>query len=214
MGKEVAVHSSPLTSPQVLNSEDAARLLNWTPMRPASTEFRDSLVIHSALLLGLRRAEIRGLDRPDFQLTRSWWVRILGKGQKIRRLPVPNFLIRRLLAYWDTLSPADDPAAIRCMFRPRRIGYSCLYSTICSVTRRLLGYSVRPHILRHTAATLWLHQGADLRTVQALLGHSNVSITSIYLHTSPDSMIAAVEALADSLIVPQLQLFTSKRKES
>ncbi|MCK5232853.1 MAG: site-specific integrase [Desulfobulbaceae bacterium] len=192
--------SSPRGSSQVLhivlNLEEIHALSSWLPPIYPLPPYRDSLIVSSAVLLGLRRAEISTLRVGNFQVHSGvpWLIDFIGKGQYTRSVPIPNLLYRRYLDYFirEGLVNPSEHAVRQTRGQRNRICPNCVYDVIKKRTRAILGYSVRPHMLRHSIATAWLQQGVDIKTVQTLLGHQNIATTSRYLHSSPEKMINAI----------------------
>src|SRR4051795_12410751 len=179
--------SSPKRSeklPRILTSEQMRALLEKIPAR-TPLERRDRAMLELAYSCGLRCEEIVNLDvrSVDFE---SEQVRVLGKGSKERLLPVGEPAQRGLGRYLERARHAldcgrVDEEALLLSKNGRRLSNS-------DVTRRLglwvreaaLAGGVSPHSLRHSFATHLLEGGADLRTIQELLGHSSISTTQIY----------------------------------
>lgn len=178
--------SSPKASqhlPKVLTTEQMRSLLERIPAH-TSLELRDRAMLELAYSCGLRCEEIVNLDvgAMDFE---SEQLRVLGKGSKERILPVGEPAQRALERYLERgrRALATDPRE-RALFvskSGRRLSNS-------DVTRRLrlwmkeveLAAGVSPHALRHSFATHLLEGGADLRTIQELLGHASISTTQVY----------------------------------
>lgn len=205
-------HRSPPGSPQrshrLIHTIRPGRLrvlYAWQPADPSSLAYRDSLIVHCLAALGLRRAEVAKLRQSAFELqSGSPWISFIGKGHHVRSVPVPEWLYRRFSDYWGQmhLFDRDLPAIRRCRFLDRYAGSPLCVSTIDHVTKKrtdqLLGHPVRCHVLRHSCASAWIQAGADIRTVQMLLGHQSISTTAIYLHPGPEALISAVDQLAGS----------------
>jgi site-specific recombinase XerD len=169
--------------PRVLAAEQVRALLERIPAR-TSLELRDRALFELAYSCGLRCEEIvnLGVDSLDFESER---VRVLGKGSKERLLPVGEPAQRALRRYAERGRPAlvgdRREGALFLSKSGRRLSNS-------DVTRRLalwireaaIGAGVSPHSLRHSFATHLLEGGADLRTIQELLGHASISTTQVY----------------------------------
>ncbi len=169
--------------PRVLSGEQVRALLERIPAR-TPLELRDRAMLELAYSCGLRCEEIvnRDLDSFDFETEQ---LRVLGKGSKERLLPVGEPAQRALRSYLERgrHALAADPrqAALFLSKSGRRLSNS-------DVTRRLalwvreaaLAAGVSPHALRHSFATHLLEGGADLRTIQELLGHASISTTQVY----------------------------------
>jgi integrase/recombinase XerC/integrase/recombinase XerD len=169
--------------PKVLSGEQVRTLLERIPAR-TPLELRDRAMFELAYSCGLRCEEIVNLDAGSIDFDTEQ-LRVLGKGSKERLLPVGEPAQRALRRYLERARQAlaADPGE-RALFLSksgRRLSGS-------DVTRRLalwvreaaLAGGVSPHSLRHSFATHLLEGGADLRTIQELLGHASISTTQIY----------------------------------
>ena len=169
--------------PQVLSAEQLRTLLERIPAR-TPLELRDRAMLELAYSCGLRCEEIVNLDlgAMDFESER---LRVLGKGGKERLLPVGEPAQQALRRYLEqarhALTADRGEQALFLSKSGRRLSNS-------DVTRRLrlwvrqasLAAGVSPHSLRHSFATHLLEGGADLRTIQELLGHASISTTQVY----------------------------------
>lgn len=173
----------PQKLPQVLTGEQMRTLLQGIPAQ-APLELRDRAMFELAYSCGLRCEEIVNLDIDSFDFEEDQ-LRVLGKGSKTRLLPVGEPARKAVERYLQRgrRPLADDPRE-RALFLSksgRRLSNS-------DVTRRLRIWvanvssigGVSPHSLRHSFATHLLEGGADLRTIQELLGHSSISTTQVY----------------------------------
>jgi len=169
--------------PKVLSTEQMRTLLERIPAR-TPLELRDRAMLELAYSCGLRCEEIVNLDLGalDYETEQ---LRVLGKGNKERLLPVGEPAQRALRRYLDkgrrALAVEPREPALFLSKSGRRLSNS-------DVTRRLglwtreaaLAAGVSPHSLRHSFATHLLEGGADLRTIQELLGHASISTTQVY----------------------------------
>jgi integrase/recombinase XerC len=158
---------------------------------------RDLAVLELLYGTGIRVSECCGLDDHDLDLGRRM-VTVLGKGAKIRRLPLGDPAADALGAWTrhgrPTLETAATPVgAVFLNQRGRRMGPRD--------ARRILernplpdGRTLHPHALRHAYATHLLEGGADLRTVQELLGHADLATTQIYTHLTRERLRAVYES--------------------
>ena len=212
-------HNSPQVIhgvfPIVLTLEEIQTMAAWKPPGIGSIEYRDSLVIHLLLLLGLRRSEVSGLRIRHFHFARSqfWIFGFPSKGGGSRSIPIPPFLYKRLRARWEFFH-LEDPEYFAVY--PRRsphkpLGPSQIWRIARSRSQELIGRPVRPHLFRHSIATAWLMSGTDLKTVQELLGHQNIATTSRYLHSTPDALVRAVNAIETRSPDPTLFQFPARR---
>ena len=149
---------------------------------------RDRAVGELLYAAGLRVAELCGLDVDDVDLAQRA-VTVLGKGDKQRRVPIHDAAAAAVAAYLGDarsalMGPASPAAALFFNRRGTRLGPRDV--------RRLLeartGAPLHPHALRHTYATHLLDGGADLRVVQELLGHANLTTTQVYTHVSKERL--------------------------
>ena len=169
--------------PRVLTGEQVRSLLERIPAR-TPLELRDRAMLELAYSCGLRCEEIVNLDAGSFDFETEQ-LRVLGKGSKERLLPVGEPAQRALERYLTrgrhALATDPDQSALFLSKSGRRLSSS-------DITRRLglwvreaaLAAGVSPHALRHSFATHLLEGGADLRTIQELLGHASISTTQIY----------------------------------
>jgi len=143
---------------------------------------------------GLRRAELLSLDITDLapDLTE---LRVVGKGDKERRVPVPTTVRDVLSAY--LAARGDGPGALLLNRAAHRLGSTSLRRLFLRLAKRAgledCGFSL--HSMRHAYATMLVQAGVDLGTVRDLLGHSDVAVTSVYVHSDLRSRKDAVEHL-------------------
>ena len=169
--------------PRVLTRDQVAGLLDRIPAR-TPLELRDRAILELAYSCGLRVEEITSLDLGalDFESER---LRVLGKGSKERILPVGEPAQRAIERYLararPALSPPPEEQAMFVSKNGRRLSSSDVARRLRHWVREAaLAAGVSPHSLRHSFATHLLEGGADLRTIQELLGHASISTTQIY----------------------------------
>jgi len=181
----------PSTLPTVLPVDELAALLDRIP---ASTplEVRDRAMLELAYSCGLRVEEITSLDlgAMDFDSER---LRVLGKGGKERIVPVgepaQKALERYLARGRAALSPPAEERALFLSKNGRRLSSSDVARRLRRWVREAaLASGVSPHSLRHSFATHLLEGGADLRTIQELLGHASISTTQVYTRVDPSRL--------------------------
>ncbi len=153
---------------------------------------RDSLIIQLLYQTGMRQAELLGLKDADIDLDAAQ-IRIFGKRRKERIVPIGDALKQQIKRYLEARNQLSDSG----MFfvhthrdgTVARLTKSVLYQI---VTARMGEVSTlkkhSPHVLRHTFATTMLNNGADIRTIQQLLGHAGLAATQIYTHTTFDQI--------------------------
>lgn len=182
---------NPKTSshlPRVLDRDQARRLLERIPAT-TPLEVRDRAMLELAYSSGLRCSELVGLDVDSIDFD-SETVRVRGKGDRERIVPLGEPAQKAMSSYVERARPAlvDVPTekALLISKSGRRLSPS-------DVTRRLgrwvdeaaIAGRVSPHALRHSFATHMLEGGADLRSIQELLGHASISTTQIYTRVEP-----------------------------
>ncbi len=179
--------------PVFLPIDDTERLLNGMPRGDAWAE-RDRAILETLYSCGLRVSELVGLDWPDVDFENEC-VRVFGKGRKERIVPIGEVAMDALNAY--RRSREQEKIESPAVFVNRRGGRL----TSRSVARFVKFYtlasgspiSASPHALRHSFATHLLNQGADLRSIQELLGHASLSTTQRYTHLNLDHLMKAYD---------------------
>lgn len=186
--------------PRVLRADELGQLLDEDDGADRPTAARDDAVLELLYSSGLRVSELCGIDRDDLDLGRGL-VRVLGKGSKERLVPVGDAAISALRVHLDAadaqLSSAEHAhPATGCgpeLFRNAR-GKRLSPRDVRRIVDRRSPVPTHPHDLRHSFATHLLDGGADLRSVQELLGHADLETTQIYTHVSRERMRSAVHA--------------------
>lgn len=157
----------------------------------ASDDFireRDALVILLFYTCGLRLAELVAANRSDFAEDYSS-LRVRGKGDKERIVPVLEFVREKISVYTDAIERQNicnsSEKALFLTQRGARISRSTVYRIVQrELTRAGVQGKKSPHVLRHTFATHLLNGGADMREIQELLGHASLQATQVYTHNS------------------------------
>ena len=188
------------TLPPALRHEDTRLLLDAAAERASgrgAVDLRDLAILELLYATGIRVGELCGLDVDDLDHERRV-VRVLGKGRKERSVPfgVPaqQALDDWLRAGRATLVRAGSGPALFLGARGGRIDQRAVRTLVHERLRDVPGApDLGPHGLRHTAATHLLEGGADLRSVQELLGHSSLATTQIYTHVTTDRLRAAYQ---------------------
>jgi integrase/recombinase XerC len=165
--------------PKVLDTDQAAQLLNVSA--DDSQSLRDKVLLELFYGSGLRLSELANLKLTDLDLAQGI-VQVLGKGSKERRIPLGRLCIAALRQWMQSLG-ADNNGWLF----PGRSGKSISTRTIQNRLKKIASVqlgddSLHPHMLRHTYATHMLESSGDLRGIQELLGHSDISTTQIYTH--------------------------------
>jgi integrase/recombinase XerD len=180
--------------PGVLGETGVVQLIGQPPDTPLGR--RDAAMIELAYASGLRVSELVGLPLADVNL-HAGYVRVTGKGGKTRVVPIGAAARERIARYVEADRPAfvRDPTE-RALFltargRPmtRQGFWKALRAHAARAGLRLPGGAISPHKLRHSFATHLVERGADLRAVQAMLGHADISTTQIYTQVSQARII-------------------------
>ncbi|MFP4190817.1 MAG: site-specific tyrosine recombinase [Candidatus Hydrogenedentota bacterium] len=174
--------------PVALSKGEVDRLVA-VPDRSTALGARDAAIVELVYSCGLRISEAGGLRLKHLSLDESC-VRVRGKGGKVRIVPVGK-RAHALLGEWLRWRPSFNPPR-DWVFTSRtggRLSRGRLWQIVKHYAREAgLSHKVSPHVLRHSFATHLLDGEADLRVVQELLGHSDISVTQIYTHVSTDRL--------------------------
>jgi integrase/recombinase XerD len=180
--------------PRVLSYEEVDRLLA-APSSSTAKGIRDSAMIHLMYASGLRVSELCDLTMGDLD-RRVGTVSPLGKGSKRRVVPVGQVALERIDAYLEVVRPLNKGATSdKHLFlspRGKRFTRQGLWKLLRAYARGCgITTPISPHKLRHSFATHLLRGGADLRAVQAMLGHADLGTTEIYTRVAHDHVRAA-----------------------
>jgi integrase/recombinase XerD len=175
--------------PHFLTPAEMDAILN-APDLKTSTGIRDKAILECLYATGMRVSEIAGMKLPDVNFE-SAFVRCIGKGSKERIVPLGRKAIEACELYIRKVRPKQKPLTEHIFLGNRHKGLSrvAIWGLI-KKNAKLAGIqkSITPHTFRHSFATHLLERGADLRIVQELLGHSDISTTQIYTHVSRDRL--------------------------
>ena len=179
--------------PEVLSVEDVESLLA-APDPSTPIGLRDQAALEMLYATGARAGELCGMDLGDANLEYGF-VRCYGKRMKERLVPVGRKAREVLAAYLSRSRPRllknPDETALFLTIRGTRLSRTALWERVRRNARLAgIGASVHPHTLRHSFATHLLAGGADLRAVQMMLGHADVSTTEIYTHVDRSGLKA------------------------
>jgi site-specific recombinase XerD len=186
----------PKRLPRALARADLNVLLAKGSKRPTPTpvEVTTQLCLSLLAATGLRVSELCGLRIGQVAL-QSGEITVLGKGSRERVVIIANQHIRSALAHHIALLPDRDnqQAPLFRNGRGRTMSPQCLRLRLHTLRRRLrIGKRITPHMLRHTAATLLLEGGVDIRFVQRLLGHASIATTQIYTNVTDVALRSAL----------------------
>jgi integrase/recombinase XerD len=201
---------TPCRLPVVLSQEEVTRLIDAA-----------SNLCHRAMLMtlystGLRRAEMVRLKVSDIDSERMVIHVHQGKGSKDRDVPLSPKLLETLREYWRWMKPKTYlfPGMVAnsrkdIPMTPKAVWHACREA----VRRAGIQKKVGPHTLRHSYATHLLESGADLRTIQLLLGHTDIKHTTIYLHLSQRHLHAVANPLDGLAVSDPAHAKRSRRKQ-
>lgn len=162
---------------------------------------RDYLVVEMLYQTGMRRAELAGLKDSDVDL-RARQVKVFGKRKKERIVPIGDGLVKEIEGYLavkrEILSEQKGFGTFLVRKKKKGTWVSLGAEGIYNIVRARMGdvstlKKHSPHVLRHTFATTMLNNGADIRSIQALLGHSSLAATQVYTHASFEQMKKAYD---------------------
>ncbi len=215
LGREARVASNPVQDvraprvakplPKALSVDDAVQLAGFrAEAHDPWLEARDAAMVELLYSSGLRVAELTGLDVAASAAARGWIdlqageAHVLGKGSKRRSVPVGAAALAALQRWLQVRAQAGVPAEQAALF----IGRQGTRLTAQSVWQRLkrrslqagLATPVHPHMLRHSFASHVLQSSSDLRAVQELLGHANISTTQVYTRLDFQHLAKAYDA--------------------
>lgn len=174
---------SAKTLPQALSTDQAVKLVNIDDAND-SLAIRDHAILELFYSSGLRLAELIGLNIEDIDF-KSGIATVTGKGNKTRMVPVGSHAIAALQKWIliRTQYEGKDPQALFVSKLGKRIsGRAVQYRLKEWAIKQGINSDVHPHMLRHSFATHVLQSSSDLRAVQEMLGHANISTTQVYTH--------------------------------
>jgi site-specific recombinase XerD len=186
--EEVPYPKAPRRLPTILTQKEAVRLID-----AASNLFHRAMLM-TVYSTGMRRAEMCQLKVEDIDSDRMLIHIRQGKGRRDRDVPLSPKLLETLRQYWLWMKPKTYlfPGTVNGSRADKPITPKMLWEACREAAQRAgITKAVRPHLLRHSFATHLLEGGADLPTLQALLGHADLKPTSIYLHLSERHLRAA-----------------------
>ena len=182
----------PLHLPEFLTQAEMQAVLAAPNVAKASGQ-RDACILTLLYAAGLRVSELCALTTQDVDLQRGVIHVVMGKGAKARTVPIHSQAQKQLLNYLETTRQSFHPKTTHLFLNRSGQGLTRQYVwkmvkkyvAACAITK-----TVSPHTFRHSFATHLLEGGADLRSVQLLLGHADISATEIYTHVQTDRLFA------------------------
>jgi integrase/recombinase XerD len=178
--------------PKSLTSDEIGKILTPEPQETPES-LRDQAILELAYASGLRLSELRNLRLEQLHLE-AGFINVIGKGNKERVVPVGRKAVEALKRYLENARPKlitpKSPANVFLTGTEKRKHGTAFASVTLwlrikkRIQRAGISRNITPHMLRHSFATHLLEHGADLRVIQELLGHANISTTEIYTHVA------------------------------
>ena len=185
----------PKTLPKVPTAEQVNDLVDAVDNNDLDRPFpkRDRAIFEYLYGCGLRISELQGLNLEDIDISEKW-IRVRGKGRKERQVPYGRKAAEALEAWLPVRSAAPNERALFVNYRGVRISTRGICRIVALYASLLAGdSSVHPHTLRHAYATHLLSDGADLRAIQELLGHVQLSTTQKYTQVALTDLLAVYD---------------------
>ncbi len=177
--------------PSFLDKDEVDKLLSAPDSKKTFIGFRDKAILELLYSTGIRVAELIGLNKDDIDFV-GGMIKVIGKGRKERIVPVGDTALSIIQKYLELRIEHSMKSHQRALFitnKGMRISSENirriinLYIRMTSIRKK-----ISPHTLRHTFATHLLEAGADLRSIQEMLGHVNLSTTQIYTHLTTERL--------------------------
>lgn len=185
--------------PVVLNEQEVEDLIDvaYKHARENALHYRDFCMLQLMYAAGLRISELVNLKINDLHLTMNF-IRCMGKGSKERMVPIGDYMVEILNEYMQEYRPElmkdYDTSYLFLNYKGDAISRQSFWKMIKKMALEAnIKKNITPHTLRHSFATHLLNHGADLRSIQEILGHSNISTTTIYTHVTNQKMIDEYE---------------------
>ena len=181
--------------PTYLSVEEVERLLDAPNMKSPSG-IRDKAMLELMYASGLRVSELLELEKANINLKKGIVI-VFGKGAKERKVPMGDFALEYVVKYINQVRGKFHGADSKYLFLNKKgkpLSRVYFFKQIRKYASEVgIEKEISPHTLRHCFATHLLEGGAQLRTVQEMLGHANIATTQIYTHVSKDRIISAYD---------------------
>lgn len=175
--------------PEYLTEEEVSKLLDVEIK--SSYDFRNKTILELLYSSGIRISELVNIKTPNYD-SEECLIRIMGKGSKERIIPLGDYAINIMNDYMNNYRPLINKKFTDYIFinnRGDKISRQFIFKVIKKeALKKGIKKEISPHTLRHTFATHLLKNGADLRIIQELLGHENISTTQIYTHVTNNKL--------------------------
>jgi len=191
----VRTPKAPKTLPSVMTAEQVNRLIDGVARDQSDRPYprRDRAIFELLYGCGLRIGELAGLNLEDVDRSQGW-LRVRGKGRKERQVPLPRQAMEALEHYLAERPVVQQQRAVFLNHRRSRLTARGMRGIVKYYGNLLAGdSSIHPHSLRHAYATHLLADGADLRSIQELLGHARLSTTQKYTQVSLTELLAVYD---------------------
>jgi integrase/recombinase XerC len=173
------------TLPHFLSEEEATKLVE-SPVENKIADRRDRAIFETLYSSGIRVSELVGLSVHDVDLIGNI-IKVYGKGRKERMVPIGDKAVEAIREYLDARKGKSEAVFLNPSGK-RLTARSVRNILNKHIKKTAIQQKVHPHMLRHSFATHLLNRGADLRSVQELLGHVNLSTTQIYTHLTTEKL--------------------------
>jgi integrase/recombinase XerC len=200
LGANLSIPKAHRTLPEVLDVDEAAQILKALEVKAgeevSAVNLRDLAMLEVLYASGIRVSELCGLNLGDIDASRNT-LSVIGKGDRQRVVPLGIPAMKALQNYLSNARGEflnnKSADAVFLGSRGKRIDQRTVREVVYEAMKAV-GATMGPHGLRHSAATHLLEGGADLRTVQEILGHASLATTQIYTHVSPERLQSAYKA--------------------
>ncbi len=193
--RNVRAPKSARKLPRALDVDQTMRLMSVPPDNDIAR--RDRAILELFYSCGMRLSELVGLDLADLELSESM-LEVTGKGDKTRRIPIGRHALKAVqdwLSVRTTWTVTEDNTALFISRRGTRLASRSVQQRLDYWARRLgIDLKVHPHLLRHSFASHLLESSGDLRAVQELLGHADISTTQVYTHLDMQHLARVYDA--------------------
>jgi integrase/recombinase XerD len=182
--------------PKPISNDEFQRLFDASKVEDPAKTIRNQLTLLLLFGLGCRVSELINVDLFDYSETEKW-LKVLGKGSKERLIPLTGTLVELLNLYLSTARPSlvkENSESLLINDRGNRPSRVDIWRWLASwSTRAGFAEPVGPHRFRHGCATALLESGADLRSIQMLLGHSSIQTTQIYTNVTSGNLLKTID---------------------
>ena len=193
--EEIRSPKLPKPLPRVLTKDDANALMEF-PAGQSPLSLRDRALLETLYSTGARVSEAVGMNLGDLNQAEGL-VHLRGKGRKERVVPIGEVAMQSIRDYRNSIKRSairhQSSAPLFLNHRGGRLTTRSVARIVSRYSSRLAGGAVSPHALRHSYATHLLDEGADLRSIQEMLGHASLSTTQKYTHLAADHLLAVYD---------------------